>query len=105
MANCRTHPLARTAPQVFDAVMAAAVGLGFGITQEDRAGGHLYLDRARRLGGAPQRLAVSVTDSGLGTTVVHISWDPRRRMLWPLPTEGRRAARLCRLTDRFLVGG
>jgi hypothetical protein len=104
MANCRTHTLARTAPQTFNAVMAAAVGLGFDLTQTDGGGGQLYLDRARRLGGIPQRLAASVTDSSLGPTSVHIWWDRPRRIPWPLPSEGRRAARLCRLTERLIAG-
>lgn len=104
MAHCRTHTLARTAPQVFDAVMAAAVGLGFNVSQADRVGGQLCLDRARRPGSTPPRLAVSVTDRRLGTTSVHIWWDRRRRLPWPLPSEGRRAARLCRLADQLLVG-
>lgn len=83
----------------------AAVDLGFGVAQMDREGGQLYLNRRRRLSSTPRRFAVSVTDSGLGTTVVHISWYPPPRAPWPLRSDGRRAARLCRLTDRALAAG
>jgi hypothetical protein len=103
MANCRTHTLAWAAPEVFDATVAAAADLGFSISQADRVGGHLYLDRSRRLGGYPRRFAVSVTDSGLGSTVVHIDWRPTR-VPWPLRSEARRAGRLCRQTERVLAG-
>lgn len=100
MAGCRTHTFAREAPEVFDAVLAAADQMGLGVAQADPAGGQLYLKQARRLGGGPRRFEVSVTDSGLGTTVVHVSWPSGR----PLGADGSRAARLCRLTERVLAG-
>lgn len=100
----RTHTLAWDAPQVFDAALAAALDLGFAVVQADPPGGHLYLDQRRRLGGLPRRFAVSVTDNGLGSTVVHIAWRSRPRP-WPLRSEGRSALRLCRCTERFLAAG
>jgi len=96
--------LAWDAPQVFDAALAAASNLGFAVVQADSPGGHLYLDQRRRLGGLPRRFAVSVTDNGLGSTVVHIAWRSRPRP-WPLRSEGRSALRLCRCTERFLAAG
>jgi len=81
-------------------VLAAAAEMDLGVAQTDRAGGQLYLKQARRLGEVPRRFEVSITDSGLGATVVHISWRSGR----PLGSEGRKAARLCRLTERVLAG-
>jgi hypothetical protein len=104
MAYCRTQTLPWSVPQVFDAAAAAASGLGFFISQFDREAGHLYVDQPRRLGRVPQRFAVSVTDSGLGSTVLHIAWQPRNALPWPLRTEDRNAARLCRRTERSLGG-
>ena len=105
MAYCRTHTLAWPVPQVFDAAAAAASGLGFYISQFDRATGHLYMDQPRRLGRRPQRFAVSVTDSGLGSTVLHIAWQSSNALPWPLRWEDRNAARLCRETERALAAG
>ena len=105
MAYCRTQTLDWSVPQVFDAAAAAASGLGFYISQFDRETGHLYVDRPRRLGRFPQRFAVSVTDSGLGSTVLHIAWQSRNALPWPLRREDRNAARLCRQTERALVLG
>jgi hypothetical protein len=92
-------------PQVFDAAVAAASGLGFYVSQFDRHTGHLYVDEPRRLGRSARRFAVSVTDSGLGSTVLHIAWHPRNTMPWPLRSEGRSAARLARQTERALAVG
>ena len=103
MPYCRTHTLAWDAPRVFDAGLAAS-NPGFAVVQADPPGGHLYLDQRRQLGGLPRRFAVSVTDNGLGSTLVHIAWRSRWRP-WPLRSEGRSALRLCRCTERFLAAG
>jgi len=96
MAYCRTRTLAWPPPQVFAAALAVAPSLGLAISQADPEGGHLYLNRPRHLGRFPRRYAVSVTDSGLGTTVVNINWHPTSRLPWPLSSGERSAARLCR---------
>ena len=103
MAYCRTRTFAWPVSQVFDATVAAASSLGFALSQFDREGGHLYVDRPRRLGSFPRRFAVSVTDSGLGSTVLHIAWQSRYVLPWPLPSEGRSAARLCRQAEWVLI--
>lgn len=105
MAYCRTHTLGWPVLQVFDAAASAASGLGFYISQSDRGAGHLYVNQPRRLGRSPQRFAVSVTDSGLGSTVLHIAWQSRNALPWPLRSEDRHAARLCRQTERALDSG
>ncbi len=65
----------------------------------------MYLDQPRRLGRYPRRYAVSVTDSGLGTTAVNISWKPTAPLPWPLPSGGSGAAQLCRTIQRDLAAG
>jgi hypothetical protein len=102
MAQCRTHTLAWAAPQVFNTAEVAASNTGFAVSQADRVGGDLYLDQSRRLGGFPRRFTVSVSDSGLGSTVVHIDWRPTR-VPWPLLSETRSAACFCRQTERVLT--
>lgn len=105
MAYCRTHTLDWPVSQVFEAAATAASGLGFYVSQFDRQAGHLYVDRPRGLGRSPRRFAISVTDSGLGATVLHIAWQSRNPLPWPLRDEDRRAARLCRQTERVLASG
>jgi hypothetical protein len=102
MAYCRTRTLASLPTQVFGAALVAAPQVGFTVSQADREGGHLYLDRPRRLGRFPRRYAVSVTDSGLGTTVVNIDWQPTSHLAWPLSSGGRDAARFCRQIEQIL---
>lgn len=92
----------RPVADVFDAVFDAAVGLGFWVAQADPDSGYLVLDRPGLFGASPRRFAVAVTDSGIGSTVVHVSWQIPRAP-WPLRSEGRRAARLCRGTERVLA--
>jgi len=65
-------------PQVFEAAVAAASELGLGINQVDRAGLHLYLTHPGRLGRRDWPLELAVTDSGLGTTVLRLSWAEGR---------------------------
>lgn len=105
MPYCRTCTLARPAPQVFDAVRAAAVEVGLTAVQADKADGRLSFDEARGLGYKRRRFDVSVTDSGLGTTVIHVAWSPPGRAPWPLRSPGRKAARLCRLAGGALGVG
>jgi hypothetical protein len=102
MAQCLTHSFAWPPPQVFEAALLAAPHVGFGVSQADRAGGHLYLDRPRPLGRYPRRFDLSVTDSGLGDTVVSISWNPAHQLPWPFGSESRTAARLCRHIQQAL---
>lgn len=102
MAHCRIGTLARSPAQVFDAALEAAAQLGFEVSMADRAAGHLYLSQPRLRGQYPRRFDVSVSDSGLGTTVVIVSWDLRHPLPWPLASEGRSAARLCRRIEQTL---
>jgi len=102
MAHCRIGTLPGSPPQVFDAALEAAAQLGFQVSMADRAAGHLYLNESRLLGGYPRRFDLSVTDSGLGRVVVLVSWVPRRPLPWPLGSEGRSAARLCRRIKQTL---
>jgi len=96
MAQCLTHSFNWPPPQVFETALLVAPHVGFGISQADPAGGHLYLDKPRLLAQYPRRFDLSVTDSGLGNTVVSISWSPRHQLPWPFGSEGRTASRLCR---------
>lgn len=96
MAGSRTHTLSWSAPHVFEAALMTASQLGFAVSQADSAGGRLYLNQPRRLGRPPRPFSVSITDSGLGSTVILVSWRPNHRVPWPLRSEGRSAARLCR---------
>jgi len=105
MAQCLIHSFAWPAPQVFEAALLVAPHAGYGVSQADRAGGHLYLDRARFLAQYPRRFDLSVTDSGLGTTVVSISWNPRRQLPWPFGSENITANRLCRRIGQTLSTG
>lgn len=105
MAYCRTHTLARPAREVFSAATAAASGLGFFISQSDRESGHIYMDQPGRLGRPGPRFSVSVTDSGLGSTVLHVAWQSNNALPWPLRREDRNAARFCRQTERALAAG
>jgi hypothetical protein len=102
MDRSQTRSLAWSVPQVFDAALTAASQLGYAVSQADSATGHLYLSQSRRLGRPPRPFAVSVTDSGLGSTVVLISWRPSNRVPWPLRSEGRTATRLCRRVEANL---
>jgi hypothetical protein len=102
MAYCRTHTLPWPVSEVFSAATAVAPSLGFYISQFDLEAGHLYMDQPRRLGRPGQGFAVSVTDSGLGSTVLHIAWQSNNALPWPLRREDRNAARLCRQTERAL---
>jgi len=98
MAYSRTRSLAWSPPQVFETALVLAPRLGFAISQADREGGHLYLNRPRRLHRFPRRYSMSVTDSGLGTTVVNITWEPNGR----LPAGAHGAARLHRRIHQAL---
>jgi hypothetical protein len=102
MAQCLTHSFAWPPPQVFEAALLVAPHVGLGVSQSDPTGGHLYLDKPRLLKQYPRRFDLSVTDSGLGTTVVSMSWDPKRQLPWPFGSEGRTAARLCRRIGQTL---
>lgn len=105
MAYCRTHKLAWSAREVFAAATAVASSLGFYISRCDRESGHLDMDQPRRLGWPGQRFSVSVTDSGFGSTVLHVAWQSNNALPWPLRREDRSAARLCRQTERALAAG
>ena len=105
MAYSRTRTLAWPPPAVFEAALVAASRLGFAVSQADRPGGHLYLDRRRRLARFPVRYSVSVTDSGLGKTAVHIAWQPAGPLPWLLPSGGGGAGRLHRVILQTLSGG
>jgi hypothetical protein len=83
-------------PQVFQAAAISAPQAGFSISYTDRRSGHLYLNQPRPLHRFPRRYSVSITDSGLGSTVVHITWQPTSRLPWPLDQGGRAAGCLCR---------
>ncbi len=102
MAHCRIGTLARSPAQVFDAALEAAAQLGFEVSMAEPTAGHLHLNQPRLLGQYPRRFDLSVSDSGLGTTVVMVSWDPRHPLPWPLASEGRSAARLCRRIEQIL---
>jgi hypothetical protein len=103
MPYCRTRTLNWPPARVFGAALLAAPQAGFSVSQADRESGHLYLARARSLGRFPRRYAVSVTDSGLGSTVLHITWQPTSRLPWALSQGGRRATRLCRCIGQTLA--
>ena len=105
MAHSRTRTLAWPPPAVFEATLVAASRLGFAVSQTDRQGGHLYLDGPRRLARFPVRYTVSVTDSGLGGTAVHIAWQSASSLPWPLPSGAGGAARLHRGIYQTLGGG
>jgi hypothetical protein len=95
MAHWRIHTLAYPVPQVFDAAVLAASDLGLGISQVDRPGLHLYLNQPGRLGGRDWPFDLTVTDSGLGTAVLRVSWEGTRATPWPFDVRGRSAGRLC----------
>jgi hypothetical protein len=105
MAQCLIHSFFWPPPQVFEAALLAAPHAGFGISQSDPAGMHLYLDKPRLVARYPCRFDLSVTDSGLGDTVVSISWDPRRQPPWPVGSGNRTAKRLCRRIGQTLRAG
>ena len=105
MSHWRIHTLAYPVPQVFDAAVDAASHLGFGISQVDRASLHLYLTHPGRFGGRGWPLELAVTDSGLGTTIVRLSWEQTKDVAsWP-GNQGRRAGRLCNHMQMLLAGG
>ena len=96
MAHCRIGTLAGSLAQVFDAAVDAAAELGFQVSMADRAAGHLFLSESRGQRGASHRFGLSVTDSGLGRTVLHVSWDPHPALPWPWRSDSRSASHLCR---------
>ena len=105
MSHWRIQTLAYPVPQVFEAAVAAASDLGFGISQVDRPSLHLYLTHPGSVGHRAWPLDVAVTDSGLGTTVVRVSWEEMKGATSWVGGRGRRAGRLCShlrtlLTDR-----
>ena len=91
-------------PQVFEAAVEAASDLGLGIHQVDRAGFHLYLTYPGRLGRRDWPLDLAVIDSGLGATVLRVSWSQGRSGAWPLAPQGRCAGRLCGRIRGLLAG-
>ncbi|MBM3696421.1 MAG: hypothetical protein FJW79_10895 [Actinobacteria bacterium] len=93
--------LASSPEQVFDAALDAAARLGFTVSLADRPAGHLFLSQEhgpRRT----HRFTVSVTDSGLGATVLYVSWETHLSP-WPR-SDARAAARLCRAIEGALAG-
>ncbi len=105
MAYWRIQAFPYAEPQVLEAVVAAASDLGFGISHVDQAGGHVRLTQARPLGAPEWPLEVAVTDSGLGTTLVRVSWDPPGSLRWLPPSPARKVARLHRLCLAYLRSG
>jgi hypothetical protein len=105
VASWSIRRISRPALDVFRAVQAAAPRLGYSILQTDPGGGHLYLLGAagtRRPGPA---FDMAITDSGTGSTVVHISWDRGVSLPWPLPSVRRRAGRLWAAVCAYLSEG
>jgi hypothetical protein len=102
MAHCRIGTLAGSLSGVFDAAREGAAQLGFQVSMADRAAGHLYLSRPRGQHGTSRHFDLAVTDSGPGRVVILLSWDPGRLPPWPLRSEGRSAARLCRQIKQTL---
>jgi hypothetical protein len=96
MAHWRIHTLPHPPPHVLDAAVAAASDLGFGISQLDEAGGHLYLSCPRSYGRRDAPVEVTVTDSGLGTTVLRVGWGSAATLLGPWSPTSRQAARFSR---------
>ncbi len=74
--------------QVFDVAVHSARELGLDISIIDRSSRHLFLCAPLRRKRA--QLALSVTDTGLGTAALHVSWNGKTR------AAGRCASRLCR---------
>ena len=105
MAHWRIQSLPYSPPQVLEASLTAASALGLGISQIDRAGGHLYLTRPGWLGRRDRPLDLAVTDSGLGTTLLRVSWEPVPASAWPVAPWGRCAGRLCARTRQILGAG
>ncbi|MBN2114085.1 MAG: hypothetical protein JW785_08170 [Acidimicrobiia bacterium] len=104
MSQWQIHSFAEPPPQVFDAAVTAATDLGFGIGYVDRAGWHLSLTRPQPLSSRGRPFEVAVTDSGLGATLMRVSWEPARGLCWPTATGARCAGRLCRHTRHLLAG-
>jgi hypothetical protein len=102
MAHWRIHTRPYSPPHVLDAAVAAAADLGFGISQVDQAGGHLYLTCPRSFGRRDTPVDVAVTDSGLGTTVLLVGWGSAPTLSGPCSPAGRRAARLSRRCLAYL---
>jgi len=105
MSHWRLQTLAHPAPQVLEAAAAAASDLGWRVTHLDRPGGHLSLSRARRLGRREWPIDLAVTDSGLGGTVLRVSWESTGSPAWALIGCGRCAGRLCDHVRESLAGG
>ena len=102
MAHWRIQTLPYPPLHVLEAAVAAASDLGFGIKQVDQAGGHLHLTCLRPWGAPEWPLELAVTDSGLGTTLVRVSWDPPGSLRWLPPSPARKVAGLHRLCLAYL---
>ena len=87
---------------MFDAALEAAAQMGFQVSMPDRAAGQLFLSGPKGRPGSSRRFSVSVTDNGLGGTAIHVSWDPRPLLLWPIRSDGRSAARFCGRIQQLL---
>jgi hypothetical protein len=105
VASWSIRRISRPALDVFRAVQAAAPRVGYSILQADPAGGHLYLLGAAGTRQPGPAFDVAITDSGTGSTVVHISWDRGVCLPWPLPSVRRRAGRLWAAVCEHLAEG
>ncbi len=86
----RTFP--RPPWEVFDVAVHSAQELGLDISIVDRNSRHLFF-RAPLRRKRPQ-LALSVTDTGLGSAALHVSWNGGKAR-----AAGRCASRLCRQVE------
>jgi len=102
VARCKTQSLGGSPAEVFDAALDAAGQLGFQVSLAERAAGHLFLSEPRGLRASPHRFGLSVIDSGIGPTVLHVSWDPHPALPWPWRSDNRTASCLCRCIQQRL---
>jgi len=104
MSHWRIEAFAQPVPQVFEAAAVAAAELGLGTSQIDRQGCHLYLSMGRRFGQRGWPLDLAVTDSGLGTTLVRVSWEQARGRRGLTGSPARTVGRLFAGIRRALEG-
>jgi hypothetical protein len=99
VARFMTRSLGAPSIEVLEAVVEAAAEIGLDAPTQDRRSGELRLRGPLNRAGVGQRLAVSVTDNGLGGSTLHVSWDDR----FPRRVTGHLMAnRLCKCTRRLL---
>ena len=96
MASSLMRTYTRSPLQVFDVAVHSAQEIGLDISLVDRNSRHLFC-RAPLKRKRPQ-LALSVTDTGLGTAALYVSWNGHGSR-----AAGKCATRLCREMERVLA--